>query len=152
MSDGERPEPATAAELTSDNPLTLPGFFDALSDGRLLGGECADCGQVLLPPRPACYACGSRAVEVVEQPRTGTVYSYTQVNTAPPAFQSEAPYTVAVVELDSGGRLTGRVDAPYDEVAIGDSVRLVAREPSEALREASLSYEEGWPIHVFEPE
>lgn len=147
----DRPAPATPDELTADNPLTLPGFFDALADGRLLGGECADCGQVLLPPRPACYACGSRAVAVEEQSRTGAVYSYTAVHTPPPAFESEAPYTVAVVELDSGGRLTGRLDAPYDDVEIGDQVRLTVREASEALKSTSLSYEEGWPIHVFEP-
>ncbi|MEF8778912.1 MAG: zinc ribbon domain-containing protein, partial [Natronomonas sp.] len=36
-------------QLDADSPLTLPGFFSALSDGELLGGVCADCGEVLLP-------------------------------------------------------------------------------------------------------
>jgi hypothetical protein len=89
---------------------------------------------------------------VVEQPRTGAVYSYTSVHTPPPAFEGEAPYTIAVVELDSGGRLTGRLDVPYEDVDIGDRVRLTVREPSEALQSVSLSYESDWPIHVFEPE
>lgn len=138
--------------LDAESPLTLPGFFDALADGDLLGGVCDDCGQVLLPPRPACYACGSRAVVVEEQPRTGEIYTYTAVHTPPPALADDAPYTIAVVELDGGGRLLGRVDADHEDVAIGDPVGLRIREPTLVEREAALDYETEWPVHVFDPE
>jgi len=140
----------TDGGLDATDPRTLPGFFDALVDGELLGGVCADCGPVLLPPRPACYACGSRAVEVEPQSRDGRVFSYTEVHT-PPAFAADAPYTVAVVELGDGGRLLGRVAADYADVAIGDSVELTLREPTAAEREVALDYETDWPVHVFEP-
>jgi uncharacterized OB-fold protein len=138
------------SDLDSSSPLTLPGFFDALADGELLGGVCGDCGQVLLPPRPACYECGSRAVEVETQPTTGHVHSYTEVHTPPPAFEGEAPYTVAVVELDSGGRLLGRVNADYEDVSIDDPVELRVREPTDEERAVALSYETEWPVHEFE--
>ncbi|HKJ57946.1 MAG TPA: Zn-ribbon domain-containing OB-fold protein [Halobacteriales archaeon] len=128
----------------------MPGFFSALADERLLGAVCDDCGTVLVPPRPACYACGSREVYVEEQPRAGEVVSYTAVHTPPPAFAEDAPYTVAIVELDSEARLTGRVEAPYDDVEIGTPVRLTVREPTEREKEAALSHEEEWPLHVFE--
>jgi len=144
MSDRER-------ALDTDSPLTLPGFFDALSEGDFLGGVCVDCGEVLLPPRPACYNCGSRSVEVEEQPREGRVYSYTEVQTPPPALEDDAPYTIAVVELASGGRMTGRLDADYADVEIGDPVELRVREPSEGERSLALDYEIEWPVHVFEP-
>lgn len=144
-------EGSGAASLDVDSPLTLPGFFDALTDGELLGAVCADCGEVLLPPRPACYACGSRQVEVERQPRRGTIYTYTEVRTPPDAFEEEAPYTIAVVELESGGRLTGRVAADYDDVAIGDPVDLVVRESTAEERAVAIDYEADWPIHVFEP-
>ncbi|SFR64998.1 Zn-ribbon domain-containing OB-fold protein [Halogeometricum limi] len=137
--------------LDSSDPRTLPGFFDALADEELLGGVCTDCGQVLLPPRPACYACGSRAVDVEPQSREGEIFSYTEVHAAPPAFAADAPYTVAVVELADGGRLLGRVNADYADVAIGDPVELTVREPTAAERDAALDYEADWPIHVFEP-
>ena len=137
--------------LTADSPLTLPGFFDALADGELLGGVCADCGQVLLPPRPACYACGSRSIEVETQPKTGDIYACTAVHTPPPALEGGAPYTVAVVELDSGGRLTGRVDARFDAVAIGDRVEMRVREPTSGERSLALEHELEWPVHVFDP-
>jgi uncharacterized OB-fold protein len=140
----------TDDSLDATDPRTLPGFFDALADGELLGGVCADCGQVLLPPRPACYACGSRAVDVEPQSPEGQIFSYTEVYTPPPAFAADAPYTVAVVELADGGRLLGRVAADYADVAIGDSVVLTIRDPTEAEREAALDYETDWPVHVFE--
>lgn len=141
----------TDDRLDADDPRTLPGFFDALAEDELLGGVCADCGKVLLPPRPACYACGSREVDVEPQSREGRVYSYTAVHTPPSAFADDAPYTVAVVELAGGGRLTGRLTADYDDVAIGDPVELRVREPGDREREIALSYEAEWPIHVFEP-
>jgi uncharacterized OB-fold protein len=141
----------TDGDLDATDPRTLPGFFDALADGDLLGGVCADCGQVLLPPRPACYACGSRAVDVEPQSPEGQVFSYTAVHTPPPAFAADAPYTVAVVELADGGRLLGRVAADYADVAIGDPVELTVREPTATEREIALDYEADWPVHVFEP-
>ncbi len=141
----------TDGELDASDPRTLPGFFDTLADGELLGGVCTDCGQVLLPPRPACYACGSRAVDVEPQSREGRVFSCTEVHAAPPAFASAAPYTVAVVELADGGRLLGRVAADYADVAVGDPVELTVREPTAAEREVALDYEADWPVHRFEP-
>ncbi len=136
--------------IDSESPLTLPGFFDALAEGELLGGACADCGSVMIPPRPICRECGSRSIDVQSQPTTGRIYTYTAVHTPPPALESDAPYTIAVVELDSGGRLTGRVDADYDAVGIGDPVELRVREPTEGERSIALEYEQEWPIHVFE--
>lgn len=137
--------------LDASDPRTLPGFFDALADGDLLGGVCTDCGQVLLPPRPACYACGSREVDVEPQSPEGRVFAVTAVHTPPPAFASDAPYTIAVVELADGGRLLGRVSANYGDVAIGDPVELTTRDPTPAEREIALDYESDWPVHVFEP-
>jgi uncharacterized OB-fold protein len=145
--------PLRPGDVDADSPFTLPGFFDALADGRVLAARCTDCGQHLLPPRPACYACGSRAVTVEEQPRRGVVESHTTVHRPPSAFADLAPFPVAVVELDSGARLTGRVDAPPDAVEIGSTVELAVRDPTaEGIDpDAALSYEADWPLHVFVP-
>ena len=143
--------PLSPDDLTADSPFTLPGFFTELTDGRLLAAACSECGTRLIPPRPACYACGSRAVELEAQPETGEIVSYTEVHRPPSAFTDLAPFPVAIVELDSGARLTGRVDAGYDALAIGTAVRLSIREP-DFDPEANLPYEESWPLHVFELE
>jgi hypothetical protein len=147
--DTDYPEgPLAPGEITAESPFTLPGFFDALSEGRLLAAVCRDCDAVLVPPRPACHDCGSRRVGIAEQPKTGEVYSYTEVARPPTAFEHLAPLTVAIVELDSGVRLTGRVDADYDDLAIGTPVELTVRDP-DVDAEALLSYEGDWPLHVF---
>ena len=52
--------------------------------------------------------------------RSGTVYTETVIYSAPEAFANEAPYQTAIVTLDGGGRVTGRISG--DRVAIDDQV------------------------------
>ena len=54
---------------------------------------------------------------------TGEVYTETVVHAAPAEFVADAPYQLAIVSLDSGGRLTARITG--DRVTIGDKVSLV---------------------------
>ena len=53
----------------------------------------------------------------------GVVYTETVVHMAPPAFEKDVPYQVAIVSLDSGGRVTGRIEG--ERVSIDDRVALV---------------------------
>lgn len=52
--------------------------------------------------------------------RSGTVYTETVIYSAPETFAKEAPYQSAIVTLDGGGRVTGRILG--DRVAIDDRV------------------------------
>jgi uncharacterized OB-fold protein len=53
---------------------------------------------------------------------TGTVYTETVVHSAPEQFVNEAPYQLAIVDLDDkSGRVTARI-TPNERVAIGDKV------------------------------
>jgi uncharacterized OB-fold protein len=45
------------------------------------------------------------------------------VHAAPAEFVADAPYQLAIVSLDSGGRLTARITG--ERVSIGDKVTLV---------------------------
>jgi len=40
---------------------------------------------------------------------TGTVYTETVLHSAAEAFAAEVPFQIAIVSLDSGGRVTGRI-------------------------------------------
>jgi uncharacterized OB-fold protein len=53
----------------------------------------------------------------------GVVYTETLVHMAPPAFEKDVPYQVAIVTLESGKRITGRVEGAH--VEIDDHVVLV---------------------------
>jgi uncharacterized OB-fold protein len=52
--------------------------------------------------------------------QTGTVYTETVVHAAPEQFVADAPYQLAIVSLDGGGRLTARIAG--QRVQIGDAV------------------------------
>ncbi|MFN7919735.1 MAG: OB-fold domain-containing protein [Bryobacteraceae bacterium] len=54
--------------------------------------------------------------------KKGTVYTETVVWSAPEALVSEAPYQIAIVTLEDGKRVTGRVRG--ERVAIGDAVEM----------------------------
>jgi uncharacterized OB-fold protein len=56
-------------------------------------------------------------------PGPGIVYTETIVHAAPEQFVADAPYQLAIITLDSGGRLTGRIDGA--RVAIGDRVAFI---------------------------
>lgn len=55
-----------------------------------------------------------------ESPGPGIVYTETVVHSAPEAFVPEAPYQIAIITLDKGGRVTARIEG--ERAAIGDRV------------------------------
>lgn len=59
----------------------------------------------------------------------GVIYSYTVVQDAPEGFAEQAPYVVALVQLDEGPMLTAQITdlEPGQEPAIDDRVEMVTR-------------------------
>ncbi len=55
-------------------------------------------------------------------PGNGTVYTETVVFSAPEQYVNDAPYQLAIVDLDDGGRLTARILPETGRVQIGDRV------------------------------
>lgn len=60
---------------------------------------------------------------------TGTVYTETVVYLAPDAFTQDVPYQVAIVTLEDGSRVTGRVlgervsiDERVEQVEVRDGI------------------------------
>ncbi|MBI3683330.1 MAG: OB-fold domain-containing protein [Acidobacteria bacterium] len=58
-----------------------------------------------------------------QDPGAGVVYTETLVHSPPEQYVSEAPYQIAIVTLDSGGRVTARIAG--ERVTIGDRVAFV---------------------------
>lgn len=105
------------AEYVNDDTLTDSAIARALRDGVLLGQECTECGHGTGTAAAACSYCGSRDLSVVRLPEQGEVYTETRINVPPPAF--EGPFTVALVQLTDGTRLTAHIEA---DVSVGDTV------------------------------
>ena len=55
--------------------------------------------------------------------KAGTIYTETVIYSPPEAFIKEAPYQTAIVTLEGGGRVTGRIEG--ERVVIGDHVEEV---------------------------
>ena len=56
-------------------------------------------------------------------PGAGTVYTETVVFSPPEVYVNDVPYQLAIIQLESGRRLTGRIDG--ERAQIGDRVNFV---------------------------
>ena len=88
--------------LPQPTPETQP-FWDGAKAGELKLQRCGDCSHVYFPARPFCPACSSRDVDWFTASGRARLYSYVINHRAPPGF--EAPYVIAVVELEEGPRM-----------------------------------------------
>lgn len=93
---------AYSAPLPQPTPDTKP-FFDALRQHKLLVQRCNACAIAYYYPRPFCPHCLSDDVAWEEASGKGTLYSFVINHRSPPGF--DAPYIIAVVQLDEGPRM-----------------------------------------------
>lgn len=107
-------------------------FFSALMEGKLIGVKCKDCGEITCPPKSTCNNCGSRNFERIELSGKGKIVSYTVTYVAPLGYDREVPYVVAMVELDEGAWIVGRLDVDAEkadkEDLIGRKVEVYGKE------------------------
>lgn len=74
----------------------------------LEGCECTRCGKRYFPKRSICPECGGRGTMkdvLIDGP--GTLYSFSVVHVAPPAFN--VPYAVGYVDLPGNVRVLGQI-------------------------------------------
>ena len=108
----------------SEAAITLKNFFETARDGRLTAIKCGRCGNLEIPPKEFCDACGQRDWRPTPLSGDGTIASYTVIRVAPAKHAGDAPYAVAVVKLREGVSLFGRVvDVALERLAVGMPVR-----------------------------
>lgn len=111
--------------MSLNDEFTVEQFYDYLSQGKLMGAKCGDCGRLLVPPRPVCDKCFSQKMSWVELSPRGKILTFSEVHVANDEFQPIAPYVVAVVQLEDNVRLGGIVKgARRTDIKIGDPVVL----------------------------
>lgn len=97
MSESRRPLPQPTPETQH--------FWDGTKARELRLQRCDDCAHVYFPPRPFCAKCASRSVTVFAASGSATLHTYVISHRARPDSGFEAPYAIAVVELDEGPRM-----------------------------------------------
>jgi uncharacterized OB-fold protein len=92
----------------------------------LIGSRCQSCGDQFFPRRYICLSCGQEDIEEVPLSRRGKVWTYTVARQTPPGSLMQAPYVIAVVQLE-GGAMVQAVLSEYDleAVRIGMEVEMV---------------------------
>lgn len=87
--------------------------------------RCADCGRLEVAPRHLCPGCLGLRLEPLAGGGRGRLVAWTAIRRPPKGLPIEGPYSVAVVALDEGPRLSGRLARPAPEDALGRVVALV---------------------------
>lgn len=109
---------------------------------NLIGVKCNNCNSVFFPPRSVCPKC--RRIGKLESYKLngkGEIVSYTQVRVPPEGFEDETPYTLAIIELEEGPRITGQIaDAELEDIEIGDKVEATFRHVGEEGEEGIIYY------------
>ena len=102
---------------------TTPGvetYWESAKAGKLVMRSCEGCGKLHYYPRGVCPHCMSTKLGWKEVKGTGTIYTYSVMRAAKPA------YVIAYVTLDEGlSMMTNIVDVEPDKVKIGQKVKVV---------------------------
>ena len=101
-------------------------YWEHADRGELLLQRCNHCGRHQFYPRSICSHCWSEDLGWVQALGTGRIWTFTVAHQpGHPAWTEEAPYVIAVVELEEGVRmLTNIVDCDPNQVTVGQRVRL----------------------------
>lgn len=116
----------------SQKPAPVPNadtrpFWDACNRNELLYQHCRSCDRPQFYPRAVCSHCSGCDLEWKTSCGLGVVYSFTVNHRAPnPAFEPDAPYVIALVDLDEGLRMMMNVQGCAPEaVRIGARVKVI---------------------------
>lgn len=104
--------------LPQPTPETEP-FWDGCKQGELRLQRSKQSGEAYFPPRPFFPKDPSHEVEWFTASGKGILYSYVINQRPAPGFEDDAPYAIAVVQLDEGPRLmTNIVNCPQTPEAL----------------------------------
>jgi uncharacterized protein len=126
-----RPEPPERPLPALSEPDTGP-FWAATKEHRLTYQRCASCAEIVFHPRRHCTRCLSTDLRWNDSAGQGTVYSYTVIRQhGYPYFRGRLPYMIGLVDLDDGFRMLAEIDAPPDDVRIGQRVSVAWEDHAE---------------------
>lgn len=110
------------------DPALAP-FWDGVRAEKIILQSCGECGYMRWPPAPRCPECLSTTAQWKEAAPTGILMSHATYHRALSADTATAvPYSVALVRLDDGPQLYGRLE-PHDAGAkAGAAVRACFQE------------------------
>lgn len=108
---------------------------------RLEGSECSKCKTAYFPPRKLCTKCRRKgSISTKTFCGRGKIYSFSEIFAPPSGFELESPYTIAIVQLEEGPKVTAQIVSPHAQVKIGAPVEMVFRKIQEDGEEGLIHY------------
>lgn len=104
--------------------FTVTEFRENLSESKLIGSRCTNCGKDMLPPRPICPDCGSTSLESSQYHGKGVLKAVTEIHIPLTKFKERTPYNVGIVQLDEGVMIGGMI-LGEDRIKVGSNVEAV---------------------------
>lgn len=110
-------------------------YWEGCRNHKLLIQQCKDCGHSQFYPRIICTNCMSDNVDWVPASGKGKVISYTIMHRAiTKAYLAEAPYVIALIELNEGPTMMSNVvQCDPESVSIGMDVEVIFEDWSEEI-------------------
>lgn len=109
-------------------------YWEGLAQGELRIQRCTTCSRAVFYPRSICPHCHAETLSWIVASGKGTIYSYTVAHQAFGFFAEQAPFIIAIIELEEGVRMMSRIiDAPREQVVIGKSVQVTFEPVTEDL-------------------
>jgi len=125
-------------------PFSDSAFEKYLSEDKLMGSRCEQCGALYVPPRPICVKCRSTDLAWEEMTGSGKLAAFTCISIGPSFMLAEGynrqnPYCSGVVELVEGPRVDARIEgvdtADPGTIKVGTplSIRFLHRQSAERV-------------------
>jgi len=93
-------------EIDHDSAL----YWQSLREHKAKLQKCSKCGRLRFPPSASCYYCGMLGGEWTTISGKGTIYTWIVVHhPVDPRLVKEVPFVIALVELEEGPRVAGRL-------------------------------------------
>lgn len=94
-----------------------------MSTPQLTAYVCQKCGWADFHPAPECPRCHG-GIRQSAFAGAGKIVTFTTIRYPPKGFENQAPYLVAIIDIENGPRVIGRVSGPAEKVKIGSAVAM----------------------------
>jgi uncharacterized OB-fold protein len=116
----------------SERDFTIKSYLDYLSEKKLMGSKCKECGEMYVPVRKLCIKCNKANMTWKEMSGKGKIVAFTTITVGTPFFvekgyNRDRPYCFSVIKLDEGpmisGQLIGVDESKPETINIGMPVK-----------------------------
>jgi len=101
----------------TEKEFTIKSYFDFLTENKLMGNKCMNCGTMHIPPKKICNKCYGTKLEWIEFSGQGTLQTYSLIGVGARYYTTQGysmkkPYCFGVVKLKEGPHVSGHIVGP----------------------------------------